>query len=94
MASPGPRDTSAQGAMAVLTVVFVCLKLGGAIDWSWWIVLGPLWIPLAIGIAFYAGMWIAMLVFVGCVRAVRTLTPARRKVHRVTSVQRRTGRRR
>ena len=29
----------------VLTVVFVVLKLVGVIDWSWWWVLAPFWIP-------------------------------------------------
>lgn len=33
------------GALAIL---FIGLKLGGVIDWSWWLVLSPLWIPLAI----------------------------------------------
>lgn len=30
-----------------LTVLFVGLKLGGVIDWSWWWVLSPLWIVTA-----------------------------------------------
>ena len=30
------------GALALL---FIGLKLGGVIDWSWWWVLSPLWIP-------------------------------------------------
>ena len=32
----------------LLTVAFVVLKLTGFIDWSWWWVLSPLWIGLAI----------------------------------------------
>ncbi len=32
---------------AVLFVVFLVLKLTGNIDWSWWWVTSPLWIPLA-----------------------------------------------
>lgn len=31
----------------VLGVVFITLKLTGVIDWSWWWVLAPFWIPLA-----------------------------------------------
>jgi hypothetical protein len=27
-----------------VTLLFVGLKLGGAIDWSWWWVFSPLWI--------------------------------------------------
>jgi ABC-type antimicrobial peptide transport system permease subunit len=30
-----------------LTIAFVVLKLLEKIDWSWWWVLSPLWIPLA-----------------------------------------------
>lgn len=29
----------------LLTVLFVGLKLGGVVDWSWWWVVSPLWIP-------------------------------------------------
>jgi len=32
----------------VLTLVFIVLKLTDQIDWSWWWVLSPLWIPLAL----------------------------------------------
>lgn len=35
---------------ALLTVLFVGLKLTNYIDWSWWWVLSPLWISLAIGV--------------------------------------------
>lgn len=31
----------------VLLVVFIILKLTNNIDWSWWWVLSPLWIPFA-----------------------------------------------
>ena len=30
-----------------LTILFVALKLCKVIDWSWWWVLAPLWIPAA-----------------------------------------------
>lgn len=32
----------------VLFIVFLVLKLTEAIDWSWWWVAAPLWIPAAI----------------------------------------------
>ena len=32
----------------VLFIVFLVLKLTGHIDWSWWWVTAPLWIPLGI----------------------------------------------
>jgi hypothetical protein len=31
-----------------LFVVFLVLKLVGVIDWSWWWVTSPLWIPIVI----------------------------------------------
>lgn len=36
------------GFLGLLTVLFVGLKLTGYIDWSWWWVVSPLWIPLAL----------------------------------------------
>jgi len=34
--------------LSLLTVLFIGLKLGGVITWSWWWVLSPAWGPLAI----------------------------------------------
>jgi hypothetical protein len=34
--------------LTVLFIVFLTLKLTGNIDWSWWWVTSPLWLPLAI----------------------------------------------
>ena len=36
------------GLDTILFAVFLILKLTGYIDWSWWWVTAPLWIPLAI----------------------------------------------
>lgn len=36
------------GFFGLLTVLFIGLKLTGYIDWSWWWVLSPMWIPIAI----------------------------------------------
>ena len=38
------------GLGTVLFIVFLILKLTGNIDWSWWWVTSPLWIPLTLGI--------------------------------------------
>ena len=32
----------------LLFIVFLILKLTGNIDWSWWWVTSPLWLPLAL----------------------------------------------
>ena len=34
------------GLASLLTVLFVGLKLGHVIDWSWWWVLSPIWIDV------------------------------------------------
>lgn len=34
--------------ISILGITFIILKLTGTIDWSWWWVLSPFWIPLAI----------------------------------------------
>ncbi len=34
----------------VLFIVFLVLKLTGNIDWSWWWVTSPLWLPFGIAI--------------------------------------------
>lgn len=38
--------------LTILFVVFVTLKLTGNIDWSWWWVTSPLWLPIIIAIGF------------------------------------------
>jgi len=40
--------TGGIGFFGLLTIVFITLKLTNYIDWSWWWVLSPLWIPFAI----------------------------------------------
>jgi len=42
VAKPGINTTG------LLLIVFIVLKLLHVIDWSWWWVLSPLWIPLGI----------------------------------------------
>lgn len=32
----------------LLALIFITLKLTGHIAWSWWLVLAPLWIPVAL----------------------------------------------
>ena len=34
------------GICTLLFIVFLVLKLANIIDWSWWWVTAPLWIPL------------------------------------------------
>lgn len=36
------------GLFGAVFIVFLVLKLTGTIDWSWWWVTSPLWIPVAV----------------------------------------------
>lgn len=36
------------GFCGLLTVAFIVLRLTGYIDWDWWLVLAPLWVPMLI----------------------------------------------
>ena len=39
------------GFGSLLLLTFIILKLVGVIDWSWWWVLSPIWIPVALLLA-------------------------------------------
>jgi len=41
------------GFFGLLGIVFICLKLMGYIDWSWWWVTMPLWIFVAFFVAIF-----------------------------------------
>lgn len=40
--------SSGLGFAGFLTLIFIVLKLTKYIDWSWWWVLAPLWLPIAV----------------------------------------------
>jgi hypothetical protein len=43
--------TGGTSFLSLLTILFIHHKLVGTIAWSWWWVLSPIWIPVAIGLA-------------------------------------------
>lgn len=38
------------GIFTVFILVGITLKMMGYIDWSWWLILAPVWISMSIGI--------------------------------------------
>lgn len=53
------------GVVGLLGVAFVVLKLTGYIDWSWWWVTAPFWLP-AVTIFGIAGVcWLVALAVAG-----------------------------
>lgn len=47
------------GFVGLLTILFIGLKLGGVIDWSWFWVLSPLWIS-TIFVLILAGVLVGL----------------------------------
>lgn len=42
------KSTGGISFWSLLCIVFIVLKLCNVIDWSWWWVLAPIWIPIVI----------------------------------------------
>jgi hypothetical protein len=50
------------GFSSLLTILFIGLKLGGVISWSWLWVLSPLWISLIFVIALLIFLLVALII--------------------------------
>lgn len=61
------------GPCFLLFLVFLVLKLCKVIEWSWWWVTAPLWIPLGIAIA----IMLIILVVAGIATIVEKISDAR-----------------
>lgn len=46
------------------SLIFMILKLTGVIDWSWWVVTMPLWLPYALVISFFLIIIVIYLVLI------------------------------
>lgn len=42
--------------LLIITLILVGLKLGGVINWSWWLVTLPSWGPLALAAVIFVAM--------------------------------------
>ena len=62
------NGTNAGGGifLSLLTILFIGLKLTGHIDWSWWWVLSPIWVPI--------GLVLVILAIVGLIVGIRAIT--------------------
>lgn len=57
------KETSSSGIGFIgLTIVFITLKLLNKIDWAWWWVLAPLWLPIALAAGIYVVFLIIMVI--------------------------------
>lgn len=53
------------GFASLLGVALIVLKLIGVIDWSWWWVLAPIWMPTAFVLVIVLIILIVMALFYG-----------------------------
>lgn len=51
------------GLPTLLTIIFLILKLTGAITWSWWWVFSPLWITAGLVVGFWLIVGLLILLF-------------------------------
>ena len=47
--------------LSILTILFICLKLLGKINWSWWLVTLPTWGPIALLLTFLLVLFLIAL---------------------------------
>lgn len=57
--------SSGIGFTSLLTILFIGLKLGKVITWSWWWVLSPLWLPWVTVIGIGGIVFIVYLILIG-----------------------------
>ena len=48
------KTSGGVGFFGALALLFIALKLTGYITWSWWWVLAPIWVPIALVLLFVA----------------------------------------
>lgn len=56
--------------LGLLTIVFVYLKLDDKIDWSWWWVLAPLWLPTLVMLTLALVLYTLAGILLGIDRAL------------------------
>lgn len=44
--------------LQALALIFIFLKLIGQIDWSWWLVISPVLIPITLGIVIFVAAFV------------------------------------
>ena len=62
MSSSSSRSSGGISFTGALTILFIGLKLGHVINWSWWWVLSPIWISALIGLTVLTILLIVAIV--------------------------------
>lgn len=64
------KSSGGIGFGGMLAILFIALKLCHVIAWSWWWVLSPLWIPMALVLAIF----LVFIIVVGIVVLIAACT--------------------
>lgn len=62
MGNNNSSTSSGIGVTGLLGVAFIVLKLTGVIDWSWWWVTSPFWLPVSIILSVLAVLGVISLI--------------------------------
>ena len=62
MSSESANNSGGIGFAGMLTILFIGLKLGGVITWSWWWVLSPLWISAVLTLFIIAVTFVILYI--------------------------------
>lgn len=50
--------------LSIITVILIVFAADGSIDWPWYIVLGPLWVPVVFPLIVIGGLVIAFVALI------------------------------
>lgn len=76
------KETIGEIFIVALTLTFVIAKIIGKLDWTWWWVFSPLWLPFTIFVGILVVIFVAALIrgfFVGIIDGIKD-TKAREKI--------------
>lgn len=54
----GGGTTGGVGFFGLLGILFIALKLTNVIDWPWWVVLAPIWGPIALVVVIFTIIYV------------------------------------
>ena len=57
--------TLGTGFFSLMFLMFLGLKISGMIDWNWWWVFAPIWVPLLVGAAIIGIMFVVLAITAG-----------------------------
>lgn len=61
MSTNNSKSAGGTGIFMTMFLIFLVLKLTHNIDWSWWWVTAPIWIPFGIVLGF---LFVALIVYI------------------------------